>query len=238
MPFSLPNTQIVELDRAEIAIEPWSWQFAFDRRDEIDRHFARLQRRRPGVWNGRVLLLNRYIFADRVLQGACFETDYASFISWRDWGFADPGVYNFFAVGALRGADGAYIVGEMAPYTAAAGLAYFPCGTPEPADIDTTGVFDLFGSLSRELLEETGIAIDEVEADSGWGFVLDRGYIAMMKRLTARQSSDELRSRIMRHLAHDPRPEFSDVRIVRSLADIEPCMPYFVRAFLEKEWPP
>jgi 8-oxo-dGTP pyrophosphatase MutT (NUDIX family) len=233
-----PNVNIVELDAARITIEPWSWTFALDRRGDIERHFAGFQRQRPGVWNGRVLLLHRCAIAGRTLHGACFETDYASFISWRDWSFPDPSVFNFFAVAALRGADGAYVVGEMAPYTAAAGWVYFPCGTPEPADIDATGAFDLDSNLRRELLEETGIAIEEVTADPGWQFVSDRGFIAMMKRLTARLSADELRLRIMRHLARDPRPEFTDVRIVRGLADIEPSMPYFVRAFLEKEWQP
>jgi hypothetical protein len=238
MSFSAPNADIVELDRAEIAVEPWSWQFAADRRAEIDRHFARLQRQRPAMWNGRVLLLNRYAIRDGILHGACFETDYASFNAWRDWGFPDRGVYNFFAAGALRAADGAYLVGEMAPSTAAAGSVYFPCGTPEPNDVDAAGAFDLLGNLSRELLEETGIAIEELESESGWTCVHDRGFIAMIKRLTARQSSDELRLRIMRHLASDPQPEFTDVRIVRSPADLEPQMPYFMHAFLREEWRP
>ena len=48
---------------------------------------------------------------------------------------------NFFVAAALRAADGAYLVGEMASDTAAAALLYFPCGTPEPDDINAGGVF-------------------------------------------------------------------------------------------------
>ncbi len=47
----------------------------------------------------------------------------------------DAGVFNVFAAAALRAADGAYLLGEMAPSTAAAGQLYFPCGTPDPEDI-------------------------------------------------------------------------------------------------------
>jgi hypothetical protein len=230
------NHDIIAIDRVEIAVEPWSWPFASARRDEIDRHFAALRRERPALWNGRVLLLNHYAIGAGVLRGACFETDYASFIAWREWNFPDPGVFNFFAAAALRAADGAYLVGEMAPYTAAAGLAYFPCGTPEPGDVLASGAFDLPGNLRRELLEETGIAIDELDAEAGWSVIRDRGYVAMIKRLTARQNADALRSRVMRHLATDAQPEFTDIRIVRGRGDLDARMPPFVVAFLEREW--
>ena len=87
-PYQIP--EIIEIDRAEIALESWSWPFATDRSADIDRYFTELQSQRTGVWNGRVLLLNRYAIADRTLRGACFETDYSSFITWRDREFPDP----------------------------------------------------------------------------------------------------------------------------------------------------
>jgi 8-oxo-dGTP pyrophosphatase MutT (NUDIX family) len=190
-----PNPEIFEVDRVEIAVEPWSWPFALDQRERIDRDFRLLQGRRPGVWNGRVLLLQRFAIAGGALRGVAFETDYASFITWREREFPDPGVYNFFAAAALRSADGAYLLGEMASYTAGAGRTYFPCGTPEPNDIGPDGVFDLHGNLSRELLEETGIAVEELDAEPGWTVVRDRCFLGLMKRLTARHGADELRTR-------------------------------------------
>ena len=193
MSFSMPKPEIIELDRVEIAVEPWSWEFASARRAAIDRHFASRQRERPALWNGRVLLVHRYEIDHGVLRGACFETDYASFLAWRDWDLPDAGVFNVFAAAALQAADGAYLLGEMAPSTAAAGQLYFPCGTPDPEDITAGGTLDLAGSLARELLEETGIDIATLDAAPGWCLVRDRGYFALMKRLTARQSAEELR---------------------------------------------
>ena len=230
------KTDIVELDRVDIAVEPFSWPFATDRRDEVDRYFTSLQRQRPGVWNGRVLLLGRYAIAGRALHGACFETDYASFITWRDREFPDPDVYNFFAAAALRAADGAYLLGEMASYTAGAGRTYFPCGTPEPADIGADGRLDLSGNLCRELLEETGIAIEELDAEPGWTMVHDRCFLGFMKPLVAQQSAEELRERIRRHIAADKHPELADMRIVRGPDDIDARMPPSVVAFLERQW--
>jgi 8-oxo-dGTP pyrophosphatase MutT (NUDIX family) len=233
-PYPIP--EIFEIDRAEIAMEAWPWPFAADRSADIDRYFAELQSQRPGIWNGRVLLLNRCAIADRVLRGACFEADYSSFITWRDREFPDPDVYNFFAAAVLRSADGGYLLGEMASYTAGAGRSYFPCGTPEPADIGADGIFDLQDNLRRELLEETGIAVAELDADLGWTVVRDRCFLGLMKRLKARQSADELRARIMRHIARDKHPELADIRIVRGPADIDSSMPPSVVAYLEREW--
>jgi hypothetical protein len=232
------NPDIIEVDRVEIAVEPWTWPFARERRDEIDRHFAHLQAERSDVWNGRVLLLNRYAIHDRALRGACFETDYASLCALRDWNFPDAGVYNFYAAAALRAADGAYLLGEMASYTAGAGYLLFPCGTPEPADIDASGRLDMCGNLERELLEETCVTIDKLAVEPGWSVVRDRGFLAMIKRLNAPQSAPELRSRILRHIAGEARPEFVDVRIVRGPADLGPGVPPTFVTFLEQEWRP
>lgn len=228
--------EILQLDDVQIAVAPWSWKFAIDRRDEIDRHFAQLQRHRAGVWNGRVLLLNRYAITGRILRGTCFETDYASFCAWRSWNFADPAVANAFAAGALEAADGAFLVGEMAPYTAAAGRLYFPAGTPEPDDIGADGKLDFADNVRRELKEETGLDIGEFDAAPGWCMVRDRGFVALLKRLKARENAQELRCRIMRHLASQANPELVDIRIVRGPGDLDSRMPAFVVAFLASVW--
>lgn len=67
---SVPKGEIVKVDHIEIAIEPWSWDFAIARRNEIDQYFARLQLERSALWNGRVFLLNRYSIRNGVMRGA------------------------------------------------------------------------------------------------------------------------------------------------------------------------
>jgi hypothetical protein len=229
----VPDTEIATLDRVEITTVPWSWPFATERRAAIDLYFEKLKRERSGVWNGRALLLNRYAIEGGVLRGACFETDYASLCAWRDWEFPDPSVWNVFACAALQSADGAWLVGEMAPDTAAAGLLYFPCGTPEPDDIDATGALDLAGNLDRELREETSLEAVDLAAAPGWDLVRDRCYVALMKRLTARQTADELRARIMGYIVRQKRPELVDIHIVRGPAELDERMPRFITMYLK-----
>ena len=235
-PSSAPNIEIVALDRAEIVFAARRWAFAADRRGEIEAYFADLCRTRSGIWNGRVVLLNDYAIAGRTLRGRCFETDFASFCAWREWGFPDASVHNVFAVAALQSADGAFLVGEMAAATASAGSIYFPCGTPEPGDVDADGFLDLAGNVGRELLEETGIGVGELDAEPSWTMVRDRCYLALLKRVVSPQRAEALRTRIMDHVARDKRPEFAGIRIVRSPADFDPAMPQFVTAFLTHYW--
>ena len=230
------NTEIIHLDRIEISTEPWSWEFAAVRRAEINEHFATLKRKRSAIWNGRVLLLKEFLIRDRMVLGSCFETDYASFIAWHNWNCPDPTVYNFFAVAALQAADGAYLVGEMAPYTAGAGRLYLPGGTPDPSAIDDRGVFDPIDHLSRELREETGINIDELDAEPGWILARDRCSVAFIRRLISRQNADDLRRRVINHIRAEQQPELSDVYIVRGPAQLDARMPTFVTTFLQEQW--
>ena len=150
---SLP---VIPIDRLAFAFEPRRWPFAEARRAEIDAHFAARRAQRPQIWNGRVVLASHYRIADRSLAGACFETDFASFLAWRDWGFPDADAVNVFAMGALRSRDGAFLLGVMGPHTANAGRIYFPAGTPEPDDV-ADGALDLAGNVAREVAEETGL---------------------------------------------------------------------------------
>jgi hypothetical protein len=70
----------------------------------------------------------------------------------------------------------------------------------------------------------------------GWTLVRDSGFVALLKRVTANESAEDLRARIMRHLASEAQPEFSEIRILRGLADIDADTPRFLRAYLAAAW--
>ena len=227
--------EIVPVERVEITVAPWQWEFAVERRAEIDAHFAARKQRQPALWNGRVLLLRDYRIENGLLTGSSFETDFASFVAWRDWNFPDRDVFNVFAMAAVRGADGGYLLGEMADHTASAGFLYFPCGTPDPKDV-TDGMLDLGGSAARELFEETGIDITKLSAWPGWSLVREQNFIALIKSFASAEQAQDLRARVMRYLASGAHPELSDIRIVRDRGDLTAQIPEFVITFLESIW--
>jgi 8-oxo-dGTP pyrophosphatase MutT (NUDIX family) len=226
---------IVPVERLDVAFSSQRWAFADERRSEIDAYWADLVRQNPGLWNGRVLMLGDFAIADGVFRGACFEVDYASFLSWQDWGFPDPSVRDCFAMGCIQSSDGAFLLGVMGAHTFNAGQIYFPCGTPDLNDIAGQEV-DFAGSIRREVAEETGLDVSEFVAESGWLTVLGGSLVAHMKLLRARQTATELRERMLDHLASEEVPELADIRIVRSEADFDPMMPAFVMTFLHHIW--
>jgi 8-oxo-dGTP pyrophosphatase MutT (NUDIX family) len=229
------DISILRLQRLALRYVPRTWAFAVERRAEIDRHFTELCRNNPALWNGRVLLLHRHQVDDAVFHGDFLETDFASFIAWRDWGFPPAEVINCFAMGALRGSDGAYLLGLMGPRTAGAGKVYFPAGTPDRDDV-VEGTVDLAGSVRREIEEETGLSDADAASEEGWYCVLCGPRIAFMKVLQAREPSVRLRERILRHLRSEHDPELADIVVARNHVDLDPRMPPFVTAFLEYMW--
>jgi 8-oxo-dGTP pyrophosphatase MutT (NUDIX family) len=223
------------IERLEVGIAPYAWPFAQDRRNEIADHFATLRRSTPEIWNGRVLLMKDAAIRDGVLRGTCFETGFADFMAWRDWGFPDRAVRNCFSMGVLRGSDGGFLLGVMSAFTANAGRIYFPAGTPEPTDI-VGGAVDLLGSVLRELQEETGLDPAEFSVAQDWTVVDGGPRLALMKALRSDRPAEALREEVLRHLACEARPELADVRIVRSPDDFDPAMPDFVTAYLSYVW--
>jgi 8-oxo-dGTP pyrophosphatase MutT (NUDIX family) len=230
----MDSIPIIPVARLDLRFEPAPWRFADERRHEIDTHFAKLRVDRPEMWNGRVLLMSRGEIAGGVLTGAYLETDFASFIAWRDWGFPDQAVRNCFAMAALRSTDGAFLLGIMGNHTATAGQVYFAAGTPDPNDIAGETV-DLERGVMRELTEETGLGVADVAPQDGWHLTPLGQRLALMKIVQADQDAETLRQRILAFIASEPEPELAGVHVVRSRADLLPNMPPYVAAFLSDQ---
>jgi len=213
----------------------WTWPFAVERRADIDAYFARQQAGKPELWNGRILLGRNAVFTADCFNADYFETDFASLLAWRDWGFPDSGVFNGFGMGALRGNDGAFVLGEMAGHTANAGRIYFPSGTPDPDDL-RGGMVDIPGSVAREVEEETGLTAADYRAAEHWDCVVSGATIAIIRILNVDMPGEALRAKIESNLATHPSPELSAIHVMRKPEDFAPAMPRFVTAFLEAQW--
>jgi 8-oxo-dGTP pyrophosphatase MutT (NUDIX family) len=218
----------------DLDFRPKPWPFADARRADIAAHFAIKQREKP-IWNGRVLLGRNPAFTQGRLGADYFETDFASFLAWRDWGFPDAEVFNGFGMGALRSADGAFLLGEMSQHTSNAGRIYFPSGTPDLDDISGSAV-DIAGSVAREVEEETGLTSADYRPHPHWDCVVSGAAIAMIRILDVDMAGERLRGRIEANLARQQQPELCALHLVRGVNDLTPAMPRFVTAFLEAQF--
>jgi 8-oxo-dGTP pyrophosphatase MutT (NUDIX family) len=225
--------RVAQLD---LRLEPKPWAFAEQRGAEIGSHFAALQRAKPSLFNGRVLVMSGWEIAAEMLRGEFFETDYASFRSWLDWGCPSADAYDCFAAACVVSADGAAIFGEMAAHTSNAGQVYFPCGTPDRADV-IGGKVDLQHSCTRELREETGFDAREFSVEPGWRIVELPLRIVAVKVLRSTHDAETLRAQALAHLRTEPLPELADIRVLRSRQDIDAAVPDFAAVLLRSLWP-
>jgi len=230
-------SRILSIDALDFAFAPRAWPFAEAQAERIAEHWRIRVERQPRLYNGRVLLLSRHaVGADRrgvTLSGEYFETDFAAFLAWRDFGFPDPTVANAFAMAALVGADGGFLLGEMAPHTSNAGATYFPAGTPDPNDV-FDGKVDLAASALRELEEETGLTAAAVAPDPGWTVVYAPPRIACLKFMRLAEPAEAVKARIEAFLVADPDAELSRMHVVRGPADVDRARaPRYIVDFLD-----
>jgi 8-oxo-dGTP pyrophosphatase MutT (NUDIX family) len=230
---SVVDGSIVALERIEARVEPFDWPFAKERAAEIAAHWARISAGKPAMFNGRVLLQHRAAITGGVFHAGYFEVDYAAFMAWRDFGHPGAMLRNGFAMAALRAADGAFLLGRMGEHTANPGKVYFAAGTPDPEDVRPDGSLDLAGSVTRELVEETGLSLDEVSVGEGWTAVILPGRVAFMRPVRIALDAEVARAVIMDRIARQQEPELSDIVIIREPADCAGHdMPPFMKDYL------
>ena len=149
-----------------------------------------------------------------------FETDYASFLAWRDWDIPDATCKIALPWGRSRARMGHSCLASWATIPRMRHI-YFPCGMTDPQSVDGTSV-NLEASLWREVAEETGLTSAELTAEPYWHTVFQGSRIGHIRILHARENADALRARILANLALENQPEFADIYIVRGRADFHP----------------
>lgn len=222
-------------------VEAFEWKFAREQRAAIDLHWESQSAQRPTLFDGRIMMTH-HVSIDPNHGGSLrtkhFEASYRSFLAWRDFGYPDPDVRNIFSMCALRSADGAFIIGEMADHTANAGKAYFPAGMLDAQDVLGRRV-DLAKSAARELLEETGLNIIDAKVDSEWSIIAHGPSVACIRLVAFDRTADELMAQISGSLAGQDQPEFVRMYAVRSMTDLQKLnTPDFIQFYLATEFAP
>jgi hypothetical protein len=81
------------------------------------------------------------------------------------------------------------------------------------------GRVDFDRNVRREIVEETGLSLDDVTTDP-WLLVLAPQRVALIKVFRFRRSASEMRASILDHLQKETLSELSDVHIVRDPSDL------------------
>lgn len=217
---------------ARLVSHDWAW--ARDHADATARNWERRCADTPDLFDGPVLLARGCAIEGDAAQVSFFETRFSRFIAFRDAGSPDPAVANAFSAIVPGTADGAVLLGVMAPHTANAGQIYFPCGTPDRDDVRDGDRVDLAGSAAREFREETGLSLPPEAETAPWVLAQGEHRLAFLKPVRFAETADALAARIDAHRRREDAPELSRVVVVRGRGDLDAArMPGFVCAYLE-----
>jgi hypothetical protein len=223
-------TPLVTLD---IRCEERRWPWAEANAGVIDAFWAEARAKQPALFDGPVFMFAEPRIEGGTFRAVAFATTFSRLLYVKTHGFPDRDVVNGFALGALRAADGAFLLGVMGPHTANGGQIYFPAGTPDPKDRQVDGTLDLRGSVVREIAEETGLQQTEFEMGEEWVLVRDGGLLAFLPPIQLRDTASEVRSCMLARMKNMEDQELSDIYVARGPEDIdEQRMPRFTQAFL------
>ncbi|MFS8182493.1 GNAT family N-acetyltransferase [Pseudovibrio denitrificans] len=213
--------QIHEVSEIDLKLDmAATWNFATHNSEAIKANWQTLISDNPDLWDGKVLSLYQYSFDNAQFTGELVEINYSEFLAWRDWGFPDRSAKNLFGCAVLRSREGHLIFGKMAGNTATAGQVYPPGGNLDLNDITPSGEVDIFGSIARELEEETGLTLDQ--GDLGEVLAIEDGpRLAIARILTLQLSSDEILSKISHFNANQEKPELEEAVIITSPQDLK-----------------
>jgi 8-oxo-dGTP pyrophosphatase MutT (NUDIX family) len=224
--------EIVPLNGVDARFEPVAWPFADEEAEAIAAHWARVSAGKPQMFDGTVLMQHRWAIRDGIYEAGYAPCSYASFVAWPALGKPGAPRRNGFAMAALRASDGAFLLGVMSGQTFNAGKIYFAGGTPDMGDVTADGRVDLATSLIRELTEETGLTIDEVEIVPQWTLAADGHRAAFLKPARIALPAADARSLILSRLK-DTDGELADIAVVRTPADIDEARtPDFAKAYM------
>jgi 8-oxo-dGTP pyrophosphatase MutT (NUDIX family) len=229
--FPMHAATVQRVATAEAHVRDRPWAFAEQTAAAIDAHWQRRTAEQPKLFNGDVLMVEAWSVTQGRFHATCFQTDFKSFLYWREHDAPDRTVFDFCPTGALHSAEGWLILGRASPAMSNAGQIYPFCGSLHAGD-DRCGSIDLDGAMLREIEEETGLAFGR--ADLGEALLIDTGpVITLLRPIADARPALEIVRGIEQFLAQSPEPELSGAVIVEGVQDIdEALMPPFVSAYI------
>jgi 8-oxo-dGTP pyrophosphatase MutT (NUDIX family) len=223
---------IEDVTRLDLKLADVQWAFAQNERARIDAHWQQLVDANSRIWNGDILVAQDVFLGDGLLSARFCVSDYASYVSWRDWGWPDKKAFNIFGMPALRTSDNVLIFAEMAEHTLNGGKVYPPGGSLETRDV-VNGEIDLIRSMQIEVREETGFDLSTSKRGGAYA-IMDGQRIAYMQQYATALTFSEVEQIYAAHV--DEHQELKRLVPVRGRKDIADAMPAYARAIVEREF--
>ena len=208
------------VSRCDFTLDPGAvWPFALEHREAADAHWREALLSNPAFFNGSIFLMKGIDIADGVFTASFVKTEFKSFLYWKACGFPEAGVWDGFGSALLRSAEGHVVLGRQTLGHINSGLTYLPGGFIDQRDVGVDYSIDIGASIAREVKEETGLDGRDMELRPGFHLTRLGRQISVAAEYRSSLTSDELRTKLLEHIAADDDPELADVVIVKRAPD-------------------
>jgi len=213
------SVEIIPITGTDIRFVSGNWPLPADIRANVPATWAQLKAEKPHVWDGRILgFTPPQIGADGILRADASEDAYSAFLTWRQAGFPEIGVFHVFGTALILSSDGALIFGVMGGDTVNAGRVYPPGGSLEPRDVRADGMVDVELCIKTELVEETGLRTEDAEPGALLA-IFEGQRLSISRVFRFAMTADELLVNIRANLDAQEERELADVIACRNASD-------------------
>lgn len=234
----LSDGTCVRVSQCRLKVTDEAWPFAVRHQAAIAAHWLKRKGATPSFFNGRVHIMLRHKFEDGVFAADYARTDFASFLYWRDNGFADASVNDGFGSALLRSREGALLLGVQGPGNLNSGRAYCPGGFIDAKDVNADSVIDIDASIAREVAEETGFEPGSWVRSPGYLIARSGALIAIAVEWQSALDAAALAAAVRRHLRGEAHAELNDVMMIASVEEAFAApTPGYVRVFAQTVLP-
>lgn len=204
------DSKVFAISGIDMRVEPGRHSFDIAQEAEIAENWQREQAANPSLYNGDIVLQEEISLHGDLVTARARMSNFATLLWWRRQ--AQPTSGQMLVASAVPiSSDGAAIVIRMAPHTANPGLVYFAAGSLDGSDLRPDGSVDVLGSMGRELREETGLNVDDAQADPVLRAVSIGTWFYVFRFYRFPWTATEICGRVEAHMAVDPDPEIDAV---------------------------
>jgi len=207
--------QVHRVRECRLRLTAGPWVFALDNAAAIARHWGNRLADNPSFFNGRVLVMETFDINGDVLDAGFMETEFASFLYWKDRGYPEAGAYDGFGSALIRASGGEVILARQRAGNVNAGLIYMPGGFIDPRDVTADGSVDIDASIERELLEETGLSACAFDRQPGYLVTILPFQVSIAVEFVSPLTAEELRRSLVSEIGRQSDPELEDFVIYR-----------------------
>lgn len=225
------QNKIYPVDEISVRVTEGVPAYVVQNQQQIDENWQQEIAANPTLYDGEIYLASQATLNNGVLLADYQRTSFRSLLYWRkDKSLNKP--FHIFGSGVIISSDNKLLLGQMASHNAVGGRIYFPAGSNDDQDI-IDGAVDFDGNARREVLEETGIDLNNAMRKGSYTLVMSERSLALFRCYYFDQTGEELTRHAEQFIASEAEPELSRVLMIGQGDALDERSPAYIRTFTD-----